>query len=1001
MINSNEYWNNLFVEDTKIKERYEQTRFFVNLAIDNLPRWVSEDICDNSLSICDAGCAEGNGTQLLKETFKSNVVVGVDFSENAIDLAKTRYPDCEFYVGDIKEFDKNFDVIFSSNVLEHFYNPKKIMEKLVACSNKYCILLVPFREYYTSPEHFSYFDFQSFPLTINEEYDLCYYKPINIQGDNIKYWFGEQIIIIYGKKDFLSDKNLTLRELYNGYIEERTSLICDYDKKIEMLKGELTRSNTEKLSLKNQIKQVSDKTNNIIAQIELLKDELSKSNTEKSSLEDQIKQASDKANSIIAQLEEEKNLLTTNMNNLSKALDYMEITQKSRVYKLGLVLRRFGVQVIRERQKKDFIKWVLNKLTGKHYTTRGLNEFDYLENAKRCITTSKKVNVYPNLNKELTNKKETRTIIIFASVPYYDVGGGQRSAQMARTFENLGYQIHYIYGFECTEENVPHMYIPCITHKIIDDIDDTWFKNTIHANTIVIFEIPYIKFKPYFQLAKKFGCFTVYEHIDNWDSTLGCLFYDKDLFRVFVETADLVTVTAKLLGKKVFDVSPREYLYLPNAVNTEIFEPVKSYIQPKDLILATGAGKTLLYFGSLWGEWFDWEKIEYLSQSCKDCEINLIGDYSGILQRVENAESNVHFLGLKAQRDLPAYLQYSDIAILPFKNCEIGKYVSPLKIFEYIAMNKKIISTNLDDIQGYPNVYCSDDKEDWAELVYKDTPLVDTSDFISQNNWYARCGQIISRSISVNNQNEKVSIIVLNYNNKSVIGRCISTLLSHNTRYNYEIIVVDNGSSDGSFEFLKTTFQDKIVLLQNVKNGCSSGRNLGVKNAHGDFVCFLDSDQWIVSDFWLDSALKILKTKNHIGAVSWNAGWFDPGSTTGPIVDYLPNRGISNSQIWFRTDIAYLATSGMLMRRKLFNDIEGFDEYYDPTCYEDTDISLKIRNFGFELAYCPYMSIMHLPHQTTKSGSSHHTELMKKNGTYFYKKWASENPKLLEYYLEE
>ena len=136
-----------------------------------------------------------------------------------------------------------------------------------------------------------------------------------------------------------------------------------------------------------------------------------------------------------------------------------------------------------------------------------------------------------------------------------------------------------------------------------------------------------------------------------------------------------------------------------------------------------------------------------------------------------------------------------------------------------------------------------------------------------------------------------------------------------------------------------------------------------------------------------------------IGAVSWNAGWFSPGTTTGPIVDYLPNRGLSSAAIWFRTDIAYLATSGMLMRKQLFEEIEGFDTYYDPTCYEDTDISLKIRDYGFEIAYCPYMSIMHLPHQTTKSGSPQHTELMNRNGTYFYEKWKKKNPKLLEYYL--
>ena len=232
-----------------------------------------------------------------------------------------------------------------------------------------------------------------------------------------------------------------------------------------------------------------------------------------------------------------------------------------------------------------------------------------------------------------------------------------------------------------------------------------------------------------------------------------------------------------------------------------------------------------------------------------------------------------------------------------------------------------------------------------------------------------------------------------------MIERCVNTLLGHNSRYNYEIIVIDNGSKDGSYEELKAKYEGKIVLLQNDRNGCSSGRNLGVKHAKGDYICFLDSDQWIVSDYWLDSAIQILQKKNMIGAVSWNAGWFSPGTTTGPIVDYLPNRGLSSAAIWFRTDIAYLATSGMLMRKQLFEEIEGFDTYYDPTCYEDTDISLKIRDYGFEIAYCPYMSIMHLPHQTTKSGSPQHTELMNRNGTYFYEKWKKKNPKLLEYYL--
>ena len=130
-----------------------------------------------------------------------------------------------------------------------------------------------------------------------------------------------------------------------------------------------------------------------------------------------------------------------------------------------------------------------------------------------------------------------------------------------------------------------------------------------------------------------------------------------------------------------------------------------------------------------------------------------------------------------------------------------------------------------------------------------------------------------------------------------------------------------------------------------------------------------------------------------------NAGWFDPGSVTGPIVDYQPNRAIDYPGVWYRTDVAYLATSGMLMAKSLFEEIGGFDEAYDPTCFEDTDLSLAIKDAGYRLAYCPYMAIMHLPHQTTQSGSYAHTKLIKKNGEYFQEKWKRKNEKLLECYL--
>src|SRR5262249_33903073 len=157
-------------------------------------------------------------------------------------------------------------------------------------------------------------------------------------------------------------------------------------------------------------------------------------------------------------------------------------------------------------------------------------------------------------------------------------------------------------------------------------------------------------------------------------------------------------------------------------------------------------------------------------------------------------------------------------------------------------------------------------------------------------------------------------------------------------------------------------------------------RNLGVRRASGDTILFLDSDQWAVSTRWLDAPLAVLRSERNIGAVGWGGGWFYPDTIGDLISAHLPHNGVDPALL-FRTDIGYLGTCGMLIRREVFEATDGFDENLDPTCFEDTDLSLQVRDAGFELACCPYMNIVHLPHQTTQANSPGHLQLMQKNGT--------------------
>lgn len=344
---------------------------------------------------------------------------------------------------------------------------------------------------------------------------------------------------------------------------------------------------------------------------------------------------------------------------------------------------------------------------------------------------------------------DTRQVIILASVPFYDVGGGQRSAQLARGFFRMGYAVHYLFAQKSAESVVYTMDIPTVTHRYIGGLKPSYFEHAIRPDDIVIVEAPYKQFLPFIKKFKERGAKIVYENIDNWETSLGEGVLSRDALTQILHDATAFTATAKPLQQQL-----QEYLddarikgkaqYLPNAVDDRLFNSQKKYRKPKDL---KQGGKTLLYYGSLWGQWFDWDVIDGIARQNPDFHVYLIGDNEHVKHKEAILPSNVHFLGAKLQAELPAYLAHTDIAMIPFKVDEIGEYVSPLKIFEYIAMNKVVLSTPLPDIQGYPNVFTGSTAQEWNKLLAGKT-LRSADDkkrttFLAENNWQKRCEQII------------------------------------------------------------------------------------------------------------------------------------------------------------------------------------------------------------------------------------------------------------------
>ena len=96
---------------------------------------------------------------------------------------------------------------------------------------------------------------------------------------------------------------------------------------------------------------------------------------------------------------------------------------------------------------------------------------------------------------------------------------------------------------------------------------------------------------------------------------------------------------------------------------------------------------------------------------------------------------------------------------------------------------------------------------------------------------------------------KQVSIIMVNYNTKELTKKAIQAVFDKTEGVEYEIIVVDNDSKDGSVEELKKTFQDKIIIIESKENlGFGRGNNLGIKQAKGKYIFLLNSDTELINN---------------------------------------------------------------------------------------------------------------------------------------------------------
>jgi len=253
-----------------------------------------------------------------------------------------------------------------------------------------------------------------------------------------------------------------------------------------------------------------------------------------------------------------------------------------------------------------------------------------------------------------------------------------------------------------------------------------------------------------------------------------------------------------------------------------------------------------------------------------------------------------------------------------------------------------------------------------------------------------------------------VSIIIPVLNNVDFTRRCIESILSRVHHVNYEIIVVDNGSSDGTREFM-LSLQQKVSNLRYVRNetnlGFVGGCNVGGDHATGDYVLLLNNDTEVTAD-WLESLVSFADRTADCGAVGSKLVYPDGRlQEAGGIIfsdgsgwNYGKGMDSSHPKFNFVREVDYVSGASLMVRRELWNKIGGLDKRYYPAYFEDSDLCFEVRKRGYKVYYQPRSVVIHF------EGATAGTDLgggMKKyqvvNKPKFVEKWKNELRKQFPY----
>ncbi len=468
-----------------------------------------------------------------------------------------------------------------------------------------------------------------------------------------------------------------------------------------------------------------------------------------------------------------------------------------------------------------------------------------------------------------------------------------------------------------------------------------------------------------------------------------------------LSSADLIVVSSDTLQTHAQQAN-QNVLLLRNACDYDHFARVSTASGSDRANQTSNERPVIGYYGAI-ADWFDSKLVADLAERRPDWDFVLVGStFSADIKRLSKLP-NVSFPGEKHYAEIPDWVRRFDVVIIPFKRTPLTESTNPVKAYEILAAGKPIVSVPIPEMRALSQFVrlASNAKEFEIEistaLTDNDPKLVEARRaFAKENTWEKRYDALAP---AVREIFPKASMVIVTFNNIELNRLCLESIYERTEWPNFEVIVVDNNSTDGTPEYLNKAeqlFPNLRVILNESNLGFAAANNIGLRVADGDYLVLLNNDT-IATRGWLSTLIRHLHADASIGLI-------------GPVTNTIGNEakvevGYSNPEdmpAWAANfvrehdgevfSIPMLAMFCVAMSREVFEKVGLLDEQFGIGLFEDDDYTHRVKTNGFRVVCAADVFVHHFGQAAFKKlvANGEYQELFDENRRRYERKWNIE-----------